>query len=1318
MGFQNDEQRKASFKHVYGKAQVNPENGISAEQLETGHQIYSDELLSAANTIAFASSNPDTMTSSSIWTPSSPSDMSAVWAGSFVKTSAGGSNSNFEKVTMPLVEISDANNPRAFGTLLKSSQSTSGTQTPAFFVQNATYRLRNWVTPVRFGAGYKVGVFESNANKSGPDSTKPVGENNTDFTNKVWGGWAFDYYQGILNFANPSSGTIDTVGLNFPLWLVGYQYIGATGSAGGGISEIDETVSTNMTFNATNNQLTLGSDSITVNPATTQVTSLLFETSSVGKIFMGVKDSVYATNSLSQADKLFIQGGDGIGGSHPTGIGSDYAFNIGTPIFFQAGNTNTPAGPGASLNFKPGMNLSSNQWSNISSVPSDNWRQLAGSINMLGDGVFGGGRLNVGNQDYPYQIKNTGWVNMIDDPIFSNIRNTYTLGVLTSKKYFDNLGLGSNDVGANWGKFKYTPFDYDTLKANGLGRYQKNSKMIIGHANSELEAATIEYEWNKSQLAIIVNNTSGSSINSPYYSATGSHGLFVKYGGNVSIGSEEATAKLTVNASGSNNSYSKIPIKGLVEVDNSINTYAVTGSETSFTSELKVGDEITIYQEAKPSMGSLLLIGANGYLDFGRQDANLDPLSNNFTDGDNLKIGQTTFTFTSTSSAAGFEGPGSFKVLIGNSAYEAVQNLMVSVNSCYGEEPIFKATFRVASNYTFGYFAGTFLSKPDSSVQHIFGCIDVISTMPGTGSTFGLEHQMTGLKDSSGQYYTHDGATTEAQTPPPFNGYLDDTEIRQTSSYALSGGSDSISYDTKVTSIVSDTKFYCNPSINRKLYDARILKTPNLFDVINTTGSNVLSVTDNHISSSLTISASAFYLNGVLLTNATGSGFPYTGTATITGSLNILSNNGFGIESTPMSIESAAQISNISTTLASFDLTKTFQIAHENTSRIAMHGSTDHNIQLDLNAIDSGTPIMSLFEMKFSVGKKINSNSLLGSYDGTTWANITSSVPLASDGNIHQFTIDNEEYAHYKIVFDGTTAENGTWIGLDYIKLYRSVAPSAAVTISGSTKMSGTLDASNISASANISASNFYSNGVLLTNATGSGFPYTGEAVITGSLDVTGTLTLGGFTDVSASLVTAMAGSDNLGNHTATTSLDMASNAITNVTTVSASGHISASNLMGNNTGDQDLTSYSTISQLNASSSALQTNINAKATTGSNVTFADITGSNVNFTSINTSGNISASGNLYAALGAATSNARLVAHKDGEFITTRMIQRSLDTLVEDNWEISGSLHVSGSSTFMDDVSVTGDVSASGITTATSYVGSLTNMTGIIDGGTF
>jgi len=64
---------------------------------------------------------------------------------------------------------------------------------------------------------------------------------------------------------------------------------------------------------------------------------------------------------------------------------------------------------------------------------------------------------------------------------------------------------------------------------------------------------------------------------------------------------------------------------------------------------------------------------------------------------------------------------------------------------------------------------------------------------------------------------------------------------------------------------------------------------------------------------------------------------------------------------------------------------------------------------------------------------------------------------------------------------------------------------------------------------------------------------------ITGSLSVSSTLSIPGFTNVSASLAAAVAGGDNLGNHTATQDLDLGGNDIINIGNITASGNISAS---------------------------------------------------------------------------------------------------------------------------------------------------------------
>jgi hypothetical protein len=61
------------------------------------------------------------------------------------------------------------------------------------------------------------------------------------------------------------------------------------------------------------------------------------------------------------------------------------------------------------------------------------------------------------------------------------------------------------------------------------------------------------------------------------------------------------------------------------------------------------------------------------------------------------------------------------------------------------------------------------------------------------------------------------------------------------------------------------------------------------------------------------------------------------------------------------------------------------------------------------------------------------------------------------------------------------------------------------------------------------------------------------DSQITGSLNISSTLTLPGFNDVSASLAAAAAGGDNLGNHTATQNLNMGGYSITNVTQITGS---------------------------------------------------------------------------------------------------------------------------------------------------------------------
>jgi len=68
-----------------------------------------------------------------------------------------------------------------------------------------------------------------------------------------------------------------------------------------------------------------------------------------------------------------------------------------------------------------------------------------------------------------------------------------------------------------------------------------------------------------------------------------------------------------------------------------------------------------------------------------------------------------------------------------------------------------------------------------------------------------------------------------------------------------------------------------------------------------------------------------------------------------------------------------------------------------------------------------------------------------------------------------------------------------------------------------------------------------------------------GSSNIAGNLDVGGTLSVPGFSNLSASLASAVAGGDNLGNHTATQDINVGGYNIYNLANVTASGDISGS---------------------------------------------------------------------------------------------------------------------------------------------------------------
>ena len=134
--------------------------------------------------------------------------------------------------------------------------------------------------------------------------------------------------------------------------------------------------------------------------------------------------------------------------------------------------------------------------------------------------------------------------------------------------------------------------------------------------------------------------------------------------------------------------------------------------------------------------------------------------------------------------------------------------------------------------------------------------------------------------------------------------------------------------------------------------------------------------------------------------------------------------------------------------------------------------------------------------------------------------------------------------------FTGSLKISGS-IEADTILNVVSESGQLAVAISGSfgNQRVGTTDDvqfAHITASGNVSASG---------TSTGS----FGRLEITDNVDIGGSLAIAGFSNVSSSLAAAVAGGDNLGNHTATQDLDLDGNNITGIQHITASGNISAS---------------------------------------------------------------------------------------------------------------------------------------------------------------
>ena len=207
-----------------------------------------------------------------------------LWAGSFETTTpnpgdAGGydpaTNPNVEKVIIPLIKMGQTNNQAYFayefqgdeigeafivselapiGSSSQPIPDYNSDELSSFRAYNSVIsrgkffnldsrRLKQFIDPVRFGGNYTVKIFGSAEDRTTFDSNVEIGATDVfplldappQFAFQQRGGWIFDYNQGMLYIAPEIAQNIGTEypympGIRHPLWLVGYRYIGPTGS--------------------------------------------------------------------------------------------------------------------------------------------------------------------------------------------------------------------------------------------------------------------------------------------------------------------------------------------------------------------------------------------------------------------------------------------------------------------------------------------------------------------------------------------------------------------------------------------------------------------------------------------------------------------------------------------------------------------------------------------------------------------------------------------------------------------------------------------------------------------------------------------------------------------------------------------------------------------------------------------------------------------------------------------------------------------------------------------------------------------------------
>lgn len=286
------EKRFAAFKHVFNTLQTSVHKPLKDEFFETSHQIYLGDLLngnikfSNVGNTAQVDDNvqPGSHCGWQVGTVGSNDHERVLFGNKYTLDPTDpnypifSTNPNVEKVIVPLYKLGDTNRQAYFTFQPPESAAPDetgdidpeGDENPDtdrdvsgvdgtyqyttardLIINNPERRIRNWIAPSKFGKDYKVRIFESNEDYTGPDMSPggtrglelPLTEQNTLTqagllgNNIIHGGYIFDYYQGMMYLAphkdhnDPDGNQFPYIpGYRHPLWLVGYRYNGPTGS--------------------------------------------------------------------------------------------------------------------------------------------------------------------------------------------------------------------------------------------------------------------------------------------------------------------------------------------------------------------------------------------------------------------------------------------------------------------------------------------------------------------------------------------------------------------------------------------------------------------------------------------------------------------------------------------------------------------------------------------------------------------------------------------------------------------------------------------------------------------------------------------------------------------------------------------------------------------------------------------------------------------------------------------------------------------------------------------------------------------------------